>query len=91
MELNSGIFYEKKKTIQDLKLDNIKENFYYSDNNNKEKMISKIEIRLSDNIHIQRRIYQNIFNAFAITGGYAQILYNFFLCYVYFITNINLR
>jgi hypothetical protein len=85
VELNSGIFYEKKKTIQDLKLDNIKENFYYSDNNIKEKMISKIEIRLSDNIHIQRRIYQNIFNAFAITGGYAQILYNFFslLCLFY--------
>jgi hypothetical protein len=85
VEFNSGIFYEKKNDIQDLKLDNIKEDFYYSDNNIKEKMISKIDIRLSDSIHIQKRIYQNIFNVFAITGGYIQILYNFFslLCIIY--------
>ena len=85
VELNSGIFYENKNIIQDLKLDDIKENFYYSDNNNKEKMISKIEITLSDSIHIQKRIYQNIFNVFSITGGYVQILYIFFslLCLIY--------
>ena len=51
----------------------------------KEKMISKIEIRLSDNIYIQTIIYKNIFNVFAITGGYVQILYNFFslICFIY--------
>lgn len=85
VELNSGIFYEKKTTKQDLKLDNIKENFYYSDNSIKEKIISKIKIRLSDSIHIQKRIYQNIFNVFAITGGYIQIIYNLFslACLIY--------
>ena len=76
VETCTGIFYEKNNVVEDLKLDDTKEDIYYM--NNKEKIISKINIRLSSGIHIQKRIYKNIFDVFAVTGGYMNILYCIF-------------
>jgi hypothetical protein len=76
VETYAGIFYEINNIVEDLKLDDTKEDIYYM--NNKEKIISKINIRLSNGIHIQKRIYKNIFNVFAITGGYMNILFCIF-------------
>ena len=76
VETYAGIFYESNNIVEDLKLDDTKEDIYYM--NNKEKIISKINIRLSNGIHIQKRIYKNIFNVFAITGGYMNILFCIF-------------
>ena len=76
VEAYTGIFYEKNNVVEDLKLDDTKEDIYYM--SNKEKIISKINIRLSSDIHIQKRIYKNIFNVFAVTGGYMNILYCIF-------------
>ena len=76
----TGLFYEKKSITEDLKLDDAKEDIYYA--NNKEKIISKMNIRLSDGIHIQKRIYKNLFDVLAITGGYMNTIY----CLLYLIT-----
>ena len=76
VETYTGIFYEKNNVVEDLQLDDTKEDIYYM--NNKEKIISKINIRLSSGIHIQKRTYKNIFDVLAVTGGYMNILYYFF-------------
>ena len=76
VESYSGFLNERKKIVEDLKLDDTKENIYYISNN--KKIISKINIRLNNGIHIQKRIYKNIFNVLAITGGYMNIIYCFF-------------
>jgi hypothetical protein len=76
VETCTGIFYEKNNVVEDLKLDDTKEDIYYM--NNKEKIISKINIRLSSSIHLQKRTYKNIFDVLAVTGGYMNILYYFF-------------
>ena len=76
VETYTGIFYEKNNVVEDLQLDDTKEDIYYM--NNKEKIISKINIRLSSGIHIQKRTYKNIFDGLAVTGGYMNILYYFF-------------
>jgi hypothetical protein len=76
VETYNGIFYGIDNVVEDLKLDDTKEEIYYMNNN--EKIISKINIKLTDGIHIQKRIYKNIFNVFAVTGGYMNILFCLF-------------
>jgi hypothetical protein len=77
-----GIFSEKKKKNRYLKFDEVKETFYLRDDKEfyyKGKNICKVEIRLSENIHVQRRSYKKMSNVFSITGGYMQVLYSFFM------------
>ena len=79
---DDGIFYEKKKTERYLKYDRIKESFYLRNDTEyyyKGKSICKIEIRLSDNIHVQRRIYKKFSSALSTTGGYMQMIYTIFM------------
>ena len=79
---DDGIFYEKKKTERFLKYDRIKESFYLRNDSEyyyKGKSICKIEIRLSDNIHVQRRIYKKFASALSTTGGYMQLIYTIFM------------
>ena len=75
------IFFEKKKTERYLKYDRIKESFYLR--NEKEyysgESICKIDIRLSDNIHVQRRAYKKFSSALSTTGGYMQMIYTLFM------------
>ena len=75
VESYTGLFYEKQSITEDLKLDDIKEDINYMSNN---KIISKINIGLRNGIHIQKRIYKNIFDVLAITGGYMNIIYCLF-------------
>ena len=76
-----GILFEQKKTERYLRFDKIKESFYLRDDQTyyKGKNICKIEIRLSDNIHVQRRSYKKMSNVFSTTGGYMQVLYSLFV------------
>lgn len=76
VESYSGFFYKRNNIEEDIKLDDTKENIYYISNN--KKIISKINIRLNNGIHVQKRIYKNIFNVFAFTGGFINIIYCFF-------------
>ena len=79
---DDGIFYEKKKTERFLKYDKIKESFYLRNDTEfyyQGKSMFKLEIRLSDNIHVQRRSYKKMANAFSTTGGYMQMIYTIFM------------
>ena len=82
VESDSGLFYENKKKEQYLKFDKIKESFYLRDDQAyyyKGKNICKVEIRLSDNIHVQRRSYRKFSTVLSTTGGYMQLLYTVFM------------
>lgn len=76
VESYSGLFYEKKIISEDIKLDGAKEDIYYASNNNK--IISKMNIRLSHGIHIQKRIYKNLFDVLALTAGNMKVIYCLF-------------
>ena len=79
---DDGIFYEKKKTERYLKYDRVKESFYLRNDTEyyyKGKSICKVEIRLSDNIHVQRRVYKKFSNVLSTTGGYMQMIYTIFM------------
>ena len=81
---DDGLFYEKKNTERYLKYDRIKESFYFRNDTEyyyKGKSICKIEIRLSDNIHVQRRVYKKFANALSTTGGYMQMIYTIFMVF----------
>lgn len=89
-----GIFYEEKKTERYLKFDKVKESFYLRDDKNyyyKGKNMCKIEIRLSDNIHVQRRSYKKMSNVFSTTGGYMQVLYSIFMLFSLIPNKFNLE
>ena len=78
---DDGIISESKKTERYLKFDRIKESFYLRNDTEyyyKGKSICKVEIRLSDNIHVQRRIYKKFASALSTTGGYMQLIYTIF-------------
>ena len=82
IETDYGLFYESKKRERFLRFDKVKESFYSRDDQAyyyKGKNICKVEIRLSDNIHVQRRSYKKMSSVFTITGGYMQVLYTFFM------------
>ena len=79
---DDGIISESKKTERYLKFDRIKESFYLRNDTEyyyKGKSICKVEIRLSDNIHVQRRIYKKFASALSTTGGYMQLIYTIFM------------
>ena len=79
---DSGLFYENKNKEKFIKFDRIKESFYLRDDKSyyyKGKNICKVEIRLSDNIHVQRRSYKKMSSVFSTTGGYMQLLYTVFM------------
>ena len=77
VETYTGLFYENQSITEDLKLDDTKEDIYYMNKNN-DKIISKISIGLRNGIHLQKRIYENIFDVLAITGGYMNVIYCLF-------------
>ena len=73
---DSGIFFKDVNSKRFLKFDKKVETFFLrSDENyyNGESVIG-VQIRLSDNIHLQNREYKKMHNVFATTGGYMQML-----------------
>ena len=82
IQTDSGIFYESIKYDRFIKYDKIKESFYTRSDKDyyyKGKSICKVEIRLSDNIHVQRRSYKKMSSVFSTTGGYMQVIYTIFM------------
>ena len=82
IQTDSGIFYESIKYDRFIKYDKIKESFYTRSDKDyyyKGKNICKVEIRLSDNIHVQRRSYKKMSTVFSTTGGYMQVIYTIFM------------
>jgi len=82
IQTDKGIFYEEIEHDRFIKFDKIKESFYTRSDKDyyyKGKNICKVEIRLSDNIHVQRRSYKKMSSVFSTTGGYMQVIYTIFM------------
>ena len=81
IKTDSGIFFENIQRKRYLKFDKKSESLFLRDEQkyyNGESIIS-VQIRLSDNIHIQSREYKKMHSVFATTGGYMQMLNTIFL------------
>jgi hypothetical protein len=81
IKTDSGIFFENIQRKRYLKFDKKIETLFLRDQEkyyNGESIIG-IQIRLSDNIHLQSREYKKMHNVFATTGGYMQMINTIFL------------
>ena len=81
IKTDSGIFFKNIQRKRFLKFNKKSESLFLRDEQkyyNGESIIS-IQIRLSDNIHIQSREYKKMHNVFATTGGYMQMINTIFL------------
>ena len=81
IKTDSGVFFENIQRKRYLKFDKKIETLFLRDQEkyyNGESIIG-IQIRLSDNIHLQSREYKKMHNVFATTGGYMQMINTIFL------------
>ena len=80
IKTDTGIFLENINSEKLLKFDKKIETFYLRPEENyyDGDSIIGIQIRLSDNIHVQHREYKKMQNVFATAGGYMQMLNVFF-------------
>ena len=80
IKTDTGIFVENINSEKLLKFDKKIETFYLRSEEYyyRGESIIGIQIRLSDNIHVQKREYNKMQNVFATAGGYMQMLNVFF-------------
>ena len=80
VKTDSGIFFENFDSRKFLKFDKKIETLFLrsEDNYYNGESICSVQIRLSDNIHLQNREYRKMHNVFATTGGYMQMLNTIF-------------
>ena len=72
VKTDSGVFFENYHRETFLKFDKKFETFFLRSDENyyNGESICGVQIRLSDNIHLQNRQYKKIHNVFATAGGY---------------------
>ena len=77
---DSGIFFEKISSQRFLKFNKLSSSLFLRDEKNyyNGESILGVQIRLSDNIHVQSRVYKKMHSVFATAGGYMQMLNTFF-------------
>ena len=80
VKTDSGIFLESFNSKKFLKFDKKIETLFLRSEENyyNGESVCGVQIRLSDNIHLQNREYKKMHNVFATTGGYMQMLNTFF-------------
>ena len=80
VKTDTGIFSESIEVQRFLKFDKRSESYFLRNEESyyKGESIAEIQIRLSDNIHVQNREYRKMHSAFAATGGYMQMLNTIF-------------
>ena len=74
---DTGFFNENINIEKHLQFIDSQQTFYFRDEEeyNQGKTFCTIQIRLSDIIHIQKRIYKKVQEIFSLIGGYNQLLY----------------
>lgn len=77
---DTGFFNENVNKEKHLQFINSQQTFYFRDEEeyNQGKIIGTIQIRLSDSIRIQKRVYKKVQEIFSLIGGYNQLLYTAF-------------
>jgi hypothetical protein len=76
IQTDTGLFSKNVETKKYLKYISQQESFYFrtEEEYNRGKQIGVIQIRLDDNIRIQKRSYTKIPQMFSLIGGYMQLL-----------------
>ena len=93
IQTDTGLFYEHLNIKKYLKFNSEQRSFYMRSDNDafiQEKQIYTIQIRLDDNIHIQKRSYQKISEIISLIGGYMQLLSTVFSL-ISILTNLDLE
>ena len=93
IQTDTGLFYEHFNIKKYLKFNSEQRSFYMRSDNDafiQEKQIYTIQIRLDDNIHIQKRSYQKISEIISLIGGYMQLLSTVFSL-ISILTNLDLE
>ena len=74
---DTGFFNENINKEKHLQFIDSQQTFYFRDEEeyNQGKIIGTIQIRLSDIVHIQKRVYKKVQEIFSLIGGYNQLLY----------------
>ena len=80
IQTDKGLFYEQIHKDRYINLMKTTEGLYYQELNNyyKGESMCEVQIRMSDEIRIQKRTYRKMSEVFAITGGYMQLISTIF-------------
>ena len=80
IQTDKGLFYEQIHKDRYINLMKTTEGLYYQELNNyyKGESMCEVQIRMSDDIRIQKRTYRKMSEVFAITGGYMQLISTIF-------------
>ena len=80
IQTDKGLFFEQIHKDRYINLMKTTEGLYYQELNNyyKGESMCEVQIRMSDDIRIQKRTYRKMSEVFAITGGYMQLISTIF-------------
>ena len=80
IQTDKGLFYEQIHKERYINLMKTTQGIYYQELNNyyKGDSMCEVQIRMSDDIRIQKRSYRKMSEVFAITGGYMQLISTIF-------------
>jgi len=92
IQTDTSLFFEKLQKKRFLKFSNEKQSFYFKNEEEytQDSEMCAIQIRLDDNIYIQKRSYQKIPEILSLVGGYMQLLSTIFSL-VSLLTNLDLE
>ena len=81
VQTDSGFYFNEVNKKRYLQFNKESKNFYLREESDyyNGKSICQIQIRLSDNIHVQKRVYFKISEAFGTIGGYVQLINTIFI------------
>lgn len=93
IQTDKGLLFDDIHKEKYIKFEEEKQNFYLfnSNKNLSETPICRIEIKLNDNIHVQRRTYMKMTEVFTMTGGYLQLLNTIFSLLSYLYKKLNVE
>ena len=91
IQTDIGLFSEKFHKERYMNYVKTTQSIYYKDteNNYSSEPICEIQIRMGDDIRIQKRTYMKMSEVFAITGGYMQLISTIFSVTTFLLNRIN--
>ena len=90
IQTDEGLFYEKLHKKRYLNYQKTTQGIYNRDKNNfyNGESMCEVQLRMSDDIRIQKRSYRKMSEVFSITGGYMQLLSTVFSIITFLINKI---
>ena len=91
VQTDIGLLSEKIKRQRYMNYVKTTQGMYYKDEDNFENggPICEVQIRMADDIRIQKRTYMKMSEVFALTGGYMQLISTFFSFITFLLNKIN--